>query len=237
MNTTFKIIITLLLATFYSCQKNEVLPIVSGSITIDGVFSGTIVNDSNRIDSIQVYTYDLIGKGEILTDGKFSLKLTIPPLDQITAFPSGIVVSDTKAMYSTPFICSTYKGRVYKGDIFKTNYLVTESTKAGNTASQFIYSDRDFSIIGTNVISEIDNRITFYHKLNYNVLFKKGWNEIVYKIDTYSKTSNTLTVVETYSNNITSDLQWRYLSFYGSSSIQAKTYGVQNSVRQGLLFQ
>ena len=44
-----------LVAAFYSCQKNDVSPEVSSSISSDGAFSGTIVNDSNRIDFIKVY--------------------------------------------------------------------------------------------------------------------------------------------------------------------------------------
>ena len=40
---------------------------------------------------------------------------------------------------------------------------------------------------------------------------KKGWNEITW-VESYSKTSTTCTTVETNSNTVTSDMQWRYIS-------------------------
>lgn len=72
MNTTIRIFVMVLLAAFYGCQKSDVSPGVSSSVSPDGAFSGTIVNDSNRIDSIRIYFYDLISKSAISSSGKFS---------------------------------------------------------------------------------------------------------------------------------------------------------------------
>jgi hypothetical protein len=101
MKSTFGIFVTVLVAAFYSCQKDNVSLGVSSSISSDGVFSGTIVNDSNRIDSIKVYHFcnnEFLGKSGVSSTGKFSLALTNPVLRKMVTSPSGVVVSDTTAM-------------------------------------------------------------------------------------------------------------------------------------------
>ena len=98
-----------------------------------------------------------------------------------------------------------------------------------------MYSDRIFTIKGTEIHVNSYNGFTYKVSINYNVTFKKGWNEFVFKIDSNSTTSTTTTVVETYSNAITSDLYWRY-DPSPAFSVRAKTRGVQDVVRQGVLF-
>jgi hypothetical protein len=99
-----------------------------------------------------------------------------------------------------------------------------------------MYSDRTFTIKGTENVDNVYYGITSNRTLNYSITFKKGWNEIVLRVDSYSLTSTTYTEVDTYSNTVTSDLQWRF-SRSNSSSIRAKARGIQSAVRTGFLMQ
>jgi len=245
MKTTFKIIVMVLVAAFYGCQKDDVSPGMISSVTSDGVFSGTIVNDSNRIDSIKAYGSSdniiggstiYLGNCAVLANGKFSVALTNPVLRKIVAFPSGVVVSDTTAMIGSMFVFEAFGG-TYTGTLYKANYSLDDSTKAGNSESEFIYSDRAFTKKGTGIYAYTIYGVTSNFKLNYNLTFKKGWNEIVRRVDSYSHTSTTSTTEETYSNTITSDLQWRCITFtIAVFTIHAKTRGVHSVVKHGLLF-
>ena len=237
MKTTFKISVIVLLAAFYGCQ-NDLSSGVNSSITSDGVFSGTIVNDSNRIDSIKVYSDIIIGKGAVSSVGKFSVALTTPVLRKIGSAPSGVIVSDTTAMVVSVYDLEAYKGGINTGYIYKSNSItssLSSTVKAGVSSSMLMYSDRTFTIKGQEVHSSTYNGITSNQKANYSVTLKKGWNELVAKIDSYSKTSTTETTVETLSNEVTTDLQWRY-SPSSAYYVRAKTRGVQNVTGQGFLF-
>lgn len=238
MKSTFRIIVVVLVATFYGCQKSDVSPGVSSSVTIDGVFSGTIVNDSNWIDSIIAYGFSenildnrlvTLGKSAMLSNGKFSLVLTNPVLNEIGSYPSGVVVSDTTAMIGYLHVLGAFKSGIYTGFVYKANYNLNDSIKAGESESQFMYSDRIFTIKGT------DKHVSTYNsKVNYNITIKKGWNEIVWRV---VSVSNVATEVETVSNTVTSDLQWRYYPNNNASSVRAKTRGIHSIARPRFLFQ
>ena len=235
MKTTFRIIVIVLFAVFYGCQKNEVSIGVNSSITIDGLFSGTIGNDSNRIDSIKAYDNNsLIGKSAVSSAGKFSVTLTTSFLHKIGNNYDGLIISDTTAIVADVFDFKPYKGGVYAGYVSKDNSSINGSAKVDQSTSLFMYSDRTFTIKGTEIHVNTNNGFTYKININYSVTFKKGWNEFVCKTS-YSTTSTTTTVVETYSNTITSDLQWRYVPS-PAFSVPAKTRGVQDVVRQGFLF-
>lgn len=240
MKTTFKIIVIVLVAAFYGCQKSDVSPGVNGSISNDGVLTGTIVNDSNRIDSIKAYDNSsiILGKSAVSSSEKFSLVLTNPVLSRIGTAPSGVVVSDTTAIIGNMDEFEAYKGGIYTGNINKTNFNISDSTKAGESASQFIYSDRTFTIKGTEIHVDTYSNFKSNLKVNYSITFKKGWNETVLKVDSYSNTTIATTTVETYSNTVTSDLQWKYSPFNTYNfTIRAKTRGILGVARQRFLFQ
>jgi hypothetical protein len=247
MKTTFRIVVMVLFAAFYSCKKNDVSPGVSSSISNNGILTGTIVNDSNRIDSIKVYDYIvdnynvvegsiIIGKSAVLSSGKFSLVLTNPVLRKIGTGPSGVIVSDTTAMVGNMNELEAYKSGIYYGNINKSNFSISDIPIAGESTSQFMYSDRTFTIKGTEIDADTTYTYKSNLKINYSITFKKGWNEIVLEIDSYSNTTTTTTTVETYSNNITSDLQWRYYPNNNASSVRAKTQGVHSIARPTFLF-
>jgi hypothetical protein len=63
---------------------------------------------------------------------------------------------------------------------------------------------------GTNVYLYTTSNQTMSYTTSYNVTFKRGWNEVVCKIISYSSTLESETMSEAYTNNITSDLQWHF---------------------------
>lgn len=239
MKTTFKIIVIVLVAAFYGCQKSDVSVGLNSSVSSDGVLSGTIVNDSNRIDSIKIYHFsnnEFLGKSGVSSLGKFSLALTNPVLSKIGTFPNGVVISDTTAMIGAVFVIDAYSG-TYNGTVYKANCSLFDSIKAGNSGSDFIYSDKAFTTKGTGIYADTIDGVTSNLKLNYNVTFKKGWNEYVWRVDSYSHTSTTETEVETYSNTVSSDLQWRCNTFsIALLTIHDKTRGALGVARPGFLF-
>ncbi len=252
MKTAFRIIVIVLLVIFYSCKKDDVT-IVDSSISSEGVISGIIVNASNRIDSIEVHADSIglqlgynvvfagkkIGKSTVSSDGNFSVALTTPILSKIGAIPNGVIVSDTAAMtgYVHYFNIYAHKGGIYTGKIYKSNEPSYTNFKAGWSVSSFKYSDRPFTVKGTEVQynTQRDGYIEII-KINYNLTFKKGWNELVLKTDSYSETATTSTTVETYSNIVISDLQWRYYPNNNALTVRAKTQGVRCLARKGFLF-
>ena len=251
MKTTFKIIVMVLVAAFNGCQKSDVSPGFSSSISRDGAFSGTIVNDSNRIDFIKAYdcivdrynvTEDslILGKSAVSSNGKFSLVLPKPILgkmeSKIGIFPRGVVVSDTTAMVGYVDGFDAYKGGIIIGSINKRNYNLIDSTKVVISDSQLMYSDRTFTIKGTEIYKNIYDGITSNDTSNYNITFKKGWNEITW-VENYSKTPTTITIIETNSNTVTSDMQWKYIPNSAISTINTKTRKIHSLARKGFLFQ
>jgi len=181
MKTTFTIIVMILVAAFYGCQKSDVLPGVSSSVSSDGVISGTIVNDSNRIDSIIFYDYDensnnsiIIGKSTVSSAGKFSLVLTNLVLRKLGNVPSGVVVSDTTSMVVNVDEVEAYKDGISTGNISKSNLSNGDSIKTGESKSLFMYSDRAFSIKGTEIEVDTNNGVTSNVKVNYSTSYKKG---------------------------------------------------------------
>ncbi|MDP4239072.1 MAG: hypothetical protein Q8904_06320 [Bacteroidota bacterium] len=247
MKTTFRISVMILVAAFYGCQKSDVSMGVSSSINSDGAFSGTIVNDSNRIDFIKAYNCIvdnqnvikdsiILGKSAVSSSGKFSVVLTKPILSKIGTSPSGVVVSDTAAMIGYMDGFFAYKGGINTGTVTKGYYNLIDSTKAEFSDSEFLYSDRAFTIIGTETYVSSYNGITYNYTSNNNIIFKKGWNEITY-IESYSKTPTTSTTVETNSNTVTSFMQWRYIPNSAPiSTINAKTRGVHSIAKPRFLF-
>ena len=246
MKTTFRIIVLVFVAGFYGCQKSDVLLGVSSSINSDGAFSGTIVNDSNRVDFIKAYdrildSYNvfedslILGKSAVSSSGKFSIVLTKPVLSKMGTSPSGVVVSDTTAMVGSMAGFDAYKGGIKTGFINKRSYKLIDTTKVVISESQLMYSDRFFTIKGTEIYKYIYNGITSNDTSNYNITFKKGWNEITY-VEFYSKTSTTVTIIETNSNTVTSDMQWKYVPYNNASSVRVKTRALHGIARQGFLF-
>jgi len=224
MKTTFKVILIVLVATFYSCEKNEVPQVTNSSITSDGVLSGTIVDSTGvAIDSIDAETYDnsqeyptilFIGRSGVANNNKFSMSLSIPNLSlgRIGSGFGGVTISDTTALGNSITNIYLYKGRNQVGQLIKCNYTSVSLRKLGMTYSRFTYVDRVTTIKGAHtqlgrygIYGYVDTL-----KYVYNVTLKKGWNEMVYKIEKMENTKMGVTTTRSVTNDIPSDLQLRY---------------------------
>lgn len=192
----------------YSCQKDENILTVSSSITNDGVLSGKILDFvPSSIDSVKALDFSFVGKGKVASTGDFSIGLAVPVLTKLAKL-SGVVVSDSIAMTGTVSIFS-FLNIKNNGVLYKCNYAIDTLNKAGMSISVFIYSDRPVRLTGTHTETHTsdNNTQTSNYTVFYNVMMKKGWNELVYKVISYKRTTNSETMSESLTNNITGDLQ------------------------------
>jgi hypothetical protein len=221
MRTTLNLIFVAVCVTFYSCQKDD-LSKVSSSITNDGVISGKIVNYvPNSIDSV-ITSYTPVTSSKVSSSGEFSIRLNVPQLSKEGTL-SGVTVSDTTAMGGSTNIYSCLNSTL-NGDLLKSNFDPNESIKAGMAYSEFFYTDRSFTMKGTNVYLYTTSNQTMSYTTAYDVTFKRGWNEVVCKIISYSTTMVSETKSETYTNNITPDLQWHFFKSESASFIRGKLH-------------
>jgi hypothetical protein len=213
MKTTFRVILMVLVAAFYSC-KNEDMSGVGSSITSDGVLSGTIVNNAFAASDFIIYDYYYSEGGEcsVTTDGKFSMSLSTPYLKQIGSI-KGVSVSDTTSLIGH-IKFSSYKPLTKQFELKKCNYTTDSIRTAGMSFSEFIYADRAFTQKGIQIVSYQYGVYTKNETYVFNLKFKKGWNEMVEKVDSYSLTGTNITEKISFSNKVSSDLQWRYLPNY-----------------------
>lgn len=203
MKTFFKVVLFVFVAAFYSCGKDEVSS-ASSSITSAGVISGTISNYGvSPVDSIHFNG----SKAIVSTDGKFSYTLSIPKsadLDEIGE-TAGLKISDVKALISDPVDIVAYHND-QNGELLKTNITENMTSFEGLSFSLFLYCDRDITITGTG--SNKGEVMEFTGTMTFDLKLKKGWNEMVFKIEKFSLTTGDATIK--VSNAIPSDSKWIY---------------------------
>ena len=241
MKRNFKLGLLLISVAFISCDKKDDSTSLTSSISSDGVISGTIVNyASSSIDSIKLEGHlakSTLDRSAVSTAGKFSVTLSAPTLKKLGRGPKGVTVSDTTALVANLEQFYTYKNELRTGQIGKCNYTTDSVQTAGMSRSIFLYADRPTTIKGVEDESPIyglsvdDSEI-----LTYDVKLNKGWNELVTKIDVYSKTATSLTIKMTLTNTLTSDLQWRYFKSSSYYSVISKTKGQLGLKPIGFLF-
>lgn len=233
MNTIYKFIFVALCVTFFSCNKDENLSTGASSITSDGVLSGKIVDFvPNSIDSVKVLGSGNIGARKVLSSGDFTIGLSVPQLSR-SGNLSGVTLSDINAMTGSVSI-NTYLNNNFNGSIRKCNFDSLYINKAGMSYSMFVYSDRDFTMKGTHIETGIRVDRTEKFTANYQVALKKGWNELVTKVDLYTLTSNSLIQTQTVTNIITPDLQWHFVK-YDNSAVHEELNG-KVQVKWNMLF-
>lgn len=181
-----------------SCKNEE--------LSTDFIITGTITDyKPETIDSIKFISFDedfIYGTCKILSNGQFSMKLSTPEGYRVgKTFNSNIAVSDTNAIISGFIGTYGYNGYKKKGFVFKTNMTSFVYTYGNEKISNFFFSDRPLTIKGTIR----DSTDTYSNSEIYDLSLKKGWNEFVISTDRTQSSSTT-----TYSNNIPSDLKWRF---------------------------
>lgn len=211
IKTTFWLIFVTVCIVFFSCQKDETLTKGSSSITSEGVLSGKIVNFiPNSIDTVKAWENYSIGTGEVTSTGDFSIRLMVPVLYKLGTF-SGVTVSDTTAMTGTLSVYS-FLNLYTNGVLNKCNYTTDSLNKTGMASSIFLYSDKVVTIKGTHkeTVTSVSNTHTSNFTVIYDVIIKKGWNELVYRVTSNIQTKNNNTMSESLTNAITDDLEWHY---------------------------
>ncbi|MDD4992324.1 MAG: hypothetical protein PHR83_08840 [Paludibacter sp.] len=235
MKTKFYVILIVLVAIFYSCEKNAVSQDTNTSITSDGVLKGTIVNyASAAIDSVKVFDYDnsSFGNSSVTTEGKFSMILSIPKLSTIGNGPEGTTVSDTNALGNSIFNIYLYKNRKITGELIRCNFTSDSLKTLGMSYSRFLYVDRTTTIKGVQTLLGRWVMSGYVDTLKYvfNATLNKGWNELVFKIEKLENTKMGVTTTWSLTNNIPSDLQWRYFKSSIYSGVKQKAKGQKELV-------
>ena len=209
MKSTFNLILIAIIVSFYSCKNDENVSTVNSSITGNGTLSGTILDyKPGVIDSVKAVGSYLIGKSGLSSVGKFSIDLSIPQLSRIGT-SDGYVVSDSSAMIGYLQV-DTYHGGELNGGLYKCNFSPDSLNSAGNSNCYFLYSDRTFTIKGSHTYSQSDEYMTYVTTLTYNVIIKKGFNELDARINSYIVTPSGITSSKSMNNVIASDNQWRF---------------------------
>ena len=238
MKINFNLFVLALSLALFSCNKTEVSVSEKSSITNDGIFSGKIVNySSTAIDSIKSVkssNSSLLDKSKVTTDGKFSMSLSTPILRKIGS-KKGIIISDTTALIGNLEELYTYKNGSRTGVIRKCNFTTDSVNSAGMSNSAFIYADRAITVKGTELYSYTFGDYSENSTLNYNITLKKGWNELVVKIDAFSQTTTSVTSTNSATNIITSDLQWRYFEVSNDYDVKQKAKRQSGLKSLGLL--
>ena len=224
MKSAFNLILITIIVSFYSCKNDENVSTVNSSITNNGTLSGIILNyKSGKIDSVKAVGSYLIGKSELSSVGKFSIDLSIPQVSRVGT-ADGYVVSDSSAMIGYLHV-DTYHGGELNGGLYKCNFSRDSITKAGESNCYFLYSDRTFTLKGSHTYTQSNESLTYVTTLTYNVIIKKGFNELDARIDSYIVTPSGITSSKSMSNVISSEDQWRYYSII-QSFVRGKLNGV-----------
>ena len=238
----FKVILMVFVAIFYSCEKNDVAQVTNSSITSDGVLKGTIVNSASvAIDSVKVFVFDnsSFGSSSVTTTGEFSMTLSIPKLSTIGNGPEGTIVSDTTALGNSISNIYLYKNRKSIGELIRCNFTSDSLKTLGMSYSRFLYVDRITTIKGTQTLEgRYSMSLGYVDTLKYvfNATLNKGWNELVFKIEKMENTTHGITTTWSLTNNIPSDLQWRYFKSSIYSRVKQKAKGQKELVSLGLFW-
>lgn len=246
MKTIFKVVLLILVVAFYSCGKDENVPSVESSITTSGFIRGTIVNYATSPAESITFNDDFIAK--VSKVGDFSIILPIPmtPYFSEIGAISGVQVSDAEALISEPVDIVAYHNG-HDGELMKTNLAssieslinitidstsltdITSDTASlpditldlsklqGVALSLFIYADREVTQkgIGENTIDGFTGTVI------YDIKYKKGWNEIVFKIEKISMITGDVTM--RMSSTIPSDLKWMHFKYDdGAQNVRSK---------------
>ena len=198
MKKTFYYVVSVLALSvgLFSCS--------TGDVSLDGNLSGTISNyHSGLFDAINGYdgsTTTVIGTATPGSDGKFSMKLSLPTLSTMGTAPTGVTVSDVNVQGGTMIHMQISLSGTYKGELIKCNDTFTGSSDvSGQKVVTFMYLDRACTIKGTYSESGMT--------LHYDLNMKKGWNELMV---TYISSTE-----QNASTTLSSDLKWK--TFTGSS--------------------
>lgn len=216
----FNLLIILIVTSslfFISCKEDD--PIDKTPYSFSAVLTDYV---PGTIDSVYIYQFgaNMLGKTKIADNGDFSMSI-VPPTRIATInsdnFSIGVIVSDNKARIGEAIVIAGIKGGDVVGYIQKSDtstfVMLTDST-AYEGYTYLMYSDRDFSITGTETDQDLvvgDSAIIKYnYEIEYDLNFKKGWNEIIYQAGFKSVSAAEVKVEIVYNNIAPAHFKWRY---------------------------
>ena len=215
MKPIFKVLLMSLVVAFCSCKDDEVSSAPS-SITSAGVISGTISNYGLLPADSIAFSPEFGSK--VTSDGKFSVTLTVPQMYDLEELGTieGTVVSDSTAMCNKEILAAiVYLNGQQAGVMMKTNFSATSLSSLGSAFSTFVYCDRNVTIKGSNTEKINGGVYSGTVTSKWDVNYKKGWNEIVMKIESFSMSGGSLEETISISSNIPNGLKWSNMGNFG----------------------
>jgi len=237
------------------CSKDDdVATVASGAFTasgdvndiIDGANSGNVDSLYFMIESAIDYDDLVVGKAKV-QNGAFSVKLDSiqrkhlfkVKLSELMGddglVSSNMSISDTTAYMTEEdgLIIEAYKSNKSVGSIYRTNYTLSqvndEQLLKGFAYGNYIYCNKGFTIKGTSKYTERTGNTTWEtHYNTYDMVLRKGWNEIVYQITDISGSDISVSIV---ANTEPSGMRWLFLA---SDDESMKSVDVNSGLRQNL---
>ena len=71
---------------------------------------------------------------------------------------------------------------------------------------------------------------------NYNFTMNKGWNELSFRVEKYTETTSGYSEEISITNNITSDLKWRFVTSDNLRSAEVGSFSKAHLPKTPLLF-
>ena len=235
MKVRLSVLFTVIIVALCSCEKDETnLTALANTNELSGQISNY---SSSKIDTIYAYDYSAFGaRAKVTSVGKFSMVLPIPVKVRKIGTMKGLSVSDTTALIGDLDLRVFKSGR-NTGYLQRCNFMSDSVEYAGMVNSMFMYSDRPFTVKGTQRSEYSDYGKEYISTYEYNLTFKKGWNELVSRIDSYTQSSDTIVLKMLGTNNIPSDIKWVFFDESSYYTVKASTKTKMSIKPKGFLFQ
>ncbi|MDD2799419.1 MAG: hypothetical protein PHV20_12575 [Bacteroidales bacterium] len=223
-NLFFSLVIVLGLL-FTGCKKDET-PGSNGTTSLtNSTLTGAIESyPSGAKDSLYAIVSDtatkvgFVGHTVLSATGSFSLPLESPSSNFLQKAEIDVAfvgtISDRTALISiNPIQLIIIKNETPVYEIMRANFTTIENSSNVNAAySIFVYSNKPLTVNGSSTLdfSDFGGALILTEKDNFTL--KSGWNELVYKVETMTTTATSASITMTLTNNIPSDLKWRFFA-------------------------
>lgn len=183
-----------ILAIFFSCKKESDEPAISEShiTSISGKIDNWTLGADYKIKICQFTmpsnVYTVLDSSGIDSNGNFNITLNSVPATGAMDFGDSVQISDNSAKISTGFLWLKVfsKNNQIVGSVNYGKFTDINSGRyAGDVGIGYYYVDKDVKIVNSKKNTII------------NLSFSKGWNKLVQKYVTTSKTEFSIDFSET----------------------------------------
>jgi len=214
MKTAFILLFSCIFIT--GCEKVDVAEKGKSSITSDGILSGEIVSySSSEIDSLKAFERNksiVLGKGEVSTNGHFSINLSTPTLTKVsTGYDPALKYSDLTASVGALDSIFAYKNNKIVGYLVRNNYTNNSRDSIGLADIHFLYSDKANTLKGENQLFRPVDSGGYDITSNFDLTFNKGWTEVSIILSDIGMHGLNHNTTYTMSNVIPLDLKWKFI--------------------------